>query len=84
GGGTISNCYASGTVTVKTSGYLGGLVGYATGEIIDCYSTANVTGSYVGGLVGGSGDITIKNCKVYGRVEGTSSPGGVLGTAVDG
>jgi hypothetical protein len=52
-GSTITNCYATGAVSVKYN-TVGGLVGdNGPGNIItNCYSTGVVTGSYAGGLVG--------------------------------
>ncbi|MCI7213037.1 MAG: leucine-rich repeat domain-containing protein, partial [Bacillales bacterium] len=58
--GTLENVYASGSLTTtsfKTS-YIGGMVGYSTGSIINSYSDVNVTSTstnlkcYAGGLVG--------------------------------
>jgi hypothetical protein len=41
----ISNSYSTGTITVTSpSSQTGGLVGYADGNISNCYSTANVKG----------------------------------------
>ncbi len=57
-GGTLTNVYASGTVTIGgSSGAIGGLVGSNQGTISDSGSSVNVTGpsvatSDVGGLVG--------------------------------
>lgn len=63
-GGTITDCYAIGTVTVRSPAadfypaYAGGLAGYNTGTITNCYSTCDVSAatlkyrSYAGGLVG--------------------------------
>ena len=56
GGDTITQSYATGSVTATdvNDGYnVGGLVGIATGAIVDSYETGNVTGNgAVGGLVG--------------------------------
>ncbi|MCK5559371.1 MAG: hypothetical protein KAJ51_02215, partial [Thermoplasmata archaeon] len=53
--GTISNCYAMGSVTGW--GFLvGGLVGSAGGSISNCYATGIVSGfRYIGGLIGSGG-----------------------------
>ena len=51
--GTLSNCYANGSVVGKSS--TGGLVGTYQGRITNSYSTVNVkesNGGYAGGLVG--------------------------------
>jgi hypothetical protein len=92
--GTIENCCASGTIT-GTIDPVGGLVGqngiFANGgTIIDCYSTANVSGSSdVGGLVGAQGEMSgyggvrsyIINCYARGTVDASSSgdAGGLVG-----
>ncbi len=80
--GSINNCYSMGTV----SGYynVGGLVGYlgAGGNIVNCYSTATITGSSgssrIGGLVGYSLN-TITNCYNTGTINGSSRVGGLVG-----
>jgi hypothetical protein len=56
-GSTISNCYATATVTGGDNSWsLGGLVGENYGGTVNCYSTATVTGgdksNGLGGLVG--------------------------------
>lgn len=57
--GTLENVYVSGSLTTtsfKTS-YIGGMVGYSTGSIINSYSDVNATSistnlkCYAGGLV---------------------------------
>ncbi|MCT7604754.1 YDG domain-containing protein, partial [Aliarcobacter butzleri] len=77
--GTISNSYASGTVS-GTSSYVGGLVGdnYA-GAISNSYATGTVSGdSYVGGLVGSNGG-TISNSYSTGTISGNNNVGGLSG-----
>ncbi|MGJ0309895.1 GLUG motif-containing protein [Aliarcobacter cryaerophilus] len=77
--GTISNSYASGTVS-GTSSYVGGLVGdnYA-GAISNSYATGTVSGDrYVGGLVGSNGG-TITNSYASGTVSGNDRVGGLVG-----
>ncbi|MGC3977087.1 MAG: YDG domain-containing protein [Paludibacteraceae bacterium] len=51
--GSISNCYATGSVTAGNSNSVGGLVGYSYRSVItNCYAACTVTGySYVGGLI---------------------------------
>lgn len=58
---TISNCYATGTIT-STTGYTGGLVGWlAYGTMNNCYSNTVVVGnSYNGALIG-----RVQGGKVY-------------------
>jgi len=77
--GTISNCYATGSVTGDD--YLGGLCGYNGygGTITNCYATGSVTGgNYLGGLCGYNGD-TITNCYATGSVTGGNYLGGLCG-----
>lgn len=61
--------YATGNVYGTTAG---GLIGNMDGGmIIDCYSTASVSGQqFVGGLIGTQNSGTIKNCYVVGNVTG--------------
>jgi hypothetical protein len=75
--GTVSNCYATGSVTGNES--VGGLVGRSNGTVSNSHSTGSVTGDeYVGGLVGGSGG-TVSNSYSTGSVTGTWGTGGVVG-----
>ncbi|MGJ0372452.1 YDG domain-containing protein [Aliarcobacter cryaerophilus] len=77
--GTISNSYASGTVS-GTSSYVGGLVGdnYA-GAISNSYATGTVSGHrYVGGLVGSNAG-TISNSYSTGTISGNNNVGGLSG-----
>ncbi|MEN6413105.1 MAG: YDG domain-containing protein [Veillonellales bacterium] len=74
-GGSITNCYATGTVLSKafvqdSSGcyyaIVGGLVGYNWGNVNDSYSTGTVTsesnGMYTGGLLGEHNGGTVSHC----------------------
>ena len=66
---------------VGSSWDVGGLVGINDyGNVIDCYSTGEVSGSgeYVGGLVGENGG-EIVNCYSTSKVSGISSVGGLVG-----
>ena len=70
--GTIARCCVQGG---KISG-AGGLVSENNGDITHCYSTAQVSGSYAGGLVGrnmGFGNVTY--CYSAGEVTGNSARG---------
>jgi hypothetical protein len=86
GGGTITNCYSTGSVNADR--YVGGLVGMNYGRISTSYSTATVdASSYVGGLVGGNsggsfgtGVGRVTGCYSSGAVSGSSSVGGLVGT----
>jgi hypothetical protein len=86
-GGTISNCYSTGTVTGHAA--IGGLVGrnYA-GNISNSYSTGSVSGESstgIGGLVGQQHpECTITNsystCSVAGNLAiGSGDIGGLVG-----
>ncbi|WP_295092600.1 GLUG motif-containing protein, partial [uncultured Ruminococcus sp.] len=59
-GGTITNCYNTGTVSGQK--FVSGVCGINNGTITNCYNTGKVRGSYnVGGVCGANGD-TIRNC----------------------
>lgn len=89
-GSTITNCTNKVNVTASTTGsnkkamYIGGVVGYETGEatIENCANAGNISGTiYVGGIVGKmsySAVLTVKNCYNTGTVTGTCN-GGILG-----
>jgi len=80
---TISNCYATGSVTGDFQ--TGGLVGYFNSATIsNCYTTCNVIGSggichYIGGVVGRIDYGTITDCYAAGSVTGSGVVGGLLG-----
>jgi hypothetical protein len=74
--GTISQCYATGSVTGSFSG---GLCGFNTyGTISACYATGAVTGNFSGGLCGFNTYGTIRACYASGAVTGSFS-GGLCG-----
>ena len=63
---TVSDLKNSGNVT-GTQGRVGGLIGYVTGNsestLANSQSSGNITGLYgVGGLVGWSNNVALKNC----------------------
>ena len=73
-GGSISDSYATGSVTGDYS--IGGLVGSGSGSISGSYATGSVTGDYsIGGLVG-SGSGSINASYATGAVTASSSPVG--------
>ena len=79
--GSITSCYASGSVTGSYN-FVGGLCGYNdNGSIISCYASGSVTGTFgsVGGLCGyNRGSIT--SCYASGSVTGTYNyVGGLCG-----
>ena len=82
GASTISNSYASGSVTGSLSD-VGGLAGVNLGAISNSYATGSVTGTAadsVGGLVGsGGGSGSIKNSYATGHVIGATNVGGLSG-----
>lgn len=81
-GGTIENCFASGSVT--GSNYVGGLVGSNsnTGVILGSYSHVNVVGSEcVGSLTGENyNGGTLQNSYATGSVTGSGAVGGLTGS----
>ena len=80
--GTITNCWATGSVRGNVSA-VGGLVGYNhNGTIINSYSFGDVQGGNdVGGLVGANDGLngTITNSYSVGNVRGDSYVGGLVG-----
>ena len=82
-GGTLSNSYATGSVT--GGGAVGGLVGWNDGTVSHSYSTSGVTGgNEVGGLVGENERGTVSNSYATGNVSGTNGVGGLIGMNTDG
>ena len=91
-GGTISRCYASGTVSstgIQANTQVGGLVGINNdangigGKLLNSYSTVNVSAagpsaSVVGGLIGYNYLCDVQNCYATGSVSGTYKYGGAL------
>ena len=91
GGATLTACYATGNVTIESSGtgsyFAGGVVGINTVSTLKaCYAWGSVTGSgsgtlYVGGVTGSNDLGTLTACyHATGDVTGASgSTGGVVG-----
>jgi len=82
--GTVTSCYASGTVsatgTATNDGYIGGLVGYSSKTVSHCYTNTSVTGAYYVGGLAGYNKSTIQNCYALGSVTGTKQyTGGLVG-----
>ena len=82
----ISGSTAGGAVTgaVGLDGFVGGLVGWNNGPIIDSHATGDVTGvNWVGGLVGsnsGAGGVNrISGSTAAGAVTGDDRVGGLVG-----
>ena len=78
-GGTVTNCYNTGSVTGKD--HVGGVAGINEDTVIDCYNVGSINGNkYVGGVVGGnSWDDTVTDCCNTGIVTGKDYVGGVVG-----
>ena len=75
-GGTVKDLGVSGSVSGNN--YVGGVVGYNSGHVKNCYNTGSVSGNSVGGVVGyNSGSVT--NCYNIGDVSGSKYVGGVVG-----
>lgn len=84
GGGTVSRCSVSGTVTGPER--VGGLVGNnRSGDISECYSTATVTATsqIAGGLVSSNWGI-ISDCYAKCTVNSPNFVGGLLGKSESG
>ncbi|MBW6537469.1 MAG: hypothetical protein K0B11_20845 [Mariniphaga sp.] len=83
--GAITNCYATGDVSVNEIGdnvgglVAGGLVSSNYGTIENCYATGRVSGEEdIGGLVGKNNGV-IHECSVTGDVSGVYFTGGLVG-----
>ena len=78
-GGSITNSYATGSVT-GTGSRVGGLVGAGNATITNCYATGSVTGyNYVGGLAGAIEGGSITNSYATASVTGYNYVGGLVG-----
>ena len=86
--GEIWNVGLEGGSVSGDNRYVGGLVGENWGNILNCYSTGDVTGSdngdsYVGGLVGDNWE-SISNCYSTGSVSANGKVGGLVGRNSEG
>ena len=80
-GGTVQNLTVSGSVN-SSGDYVGGIVGWNNGNVINCAFSGSVSGnSYVGGVVGvvGVNSGSVINCYNTGSVNGSIEAGGVVG-----
>ena len=80
---TIEKCSTSGRVFGQDN-YIAGLVGGSNGGVLrTSNSSADVfifsNGSYMGGLVGYAGGITIDQCYATGKIAGNNPRGGLIG-----
>ncbi len=81
-GGSVENLGLEGGSVTGGERYVGGLAGYNSGTVSDCYATGAVSGeSYVGGLVGRNGfyEATVSDCYATGAVSGEWEIGGLVG-----
>jgi len=78
-GGSIWECYATGTILGDF--FTGGLVGanQEGGAILICYADSTVDGNFVAGALVGVNSDTISNCSATGTVFGTTDSGGLVG-----
>ena len=78
--GHISGCANTGSVT--GDGYVGGVVGYATGTIENCENAAVIaaTDSFAAGGIVGRGLGDINDCTNTGTVTGEGTVGGIMGS----
>ena len=85
---SISKSYASGTLTINTSGNQGGLLGLlnasATATIENCWSDHALTipsgSQHAGGIIGcANGKAVIKNTFAKGDIKGSRGLGGIVG-----
>lgn len=83
--GSVSNCYATGTVYLRNVG-AGGLVGGNGGNVSNCHSAVTIPGAtggldgvrQVGGLIGANSG-SISNCYATGAISGRLYIGGLIG-----
>ncbi len=80
-GSNLNKSYSTSTLISSDSQYVGGLVGWlSSGSTInDCYSTSNVTGHYVGGLVGHAETPNISQTYSTGVLTISSDEGDLVG-----
>ena len=91
-GGTISRCFATGSIYINDSGAenIGGLVGVLNGTLKESFAMCDITtnGSYVGGLVGRceADGASINNCYSTGSIDNRSVKyyGGLVGISLAG
>jgi len=84
--GVIEESKALCEVNGREGNYTGGLVGYTSGSIINCYSESIVDAANtwsVGGLAGCSKDNEIKESYATGDVSGDLRTGGLIGMATN-
>ena len=84
-GGTITNCYNTGSISGSENYYrVGGVAAINNGTITNCYNTGSISGSggyAVGGGVAGINSGTITNCYNTGSISGSGDYADVGGVA---
>ncbi|MGF7145902.1 hypothetical protein HNQ56_004350 [Anaerotaenia torta] len=90
--GMLENCYSISNVTCTgsgTSGAVGGVAGWVSGTVQNCYNTGNVTGAGTSVTIGGiAGWVTntgiIQNCFNTGSLTASATGTGILRICVGG
>ncbi len=78
-GGIVQNIGVT-SITITGYNYVGGLVGYSSGTVSNCYATGTVTGeSFVGGLMGSIVYGSVTNCYATGDISAHVDVGGLAG-----
>ncbi len=84
--GTVENCSFSGSISTtgaSTKGYVGGIIGTVNtnGAVIKgCLNTADVSGTYAGGIIGyNKNSATISYCYNTGSITGSTRSAGIAG-----
>lgn len=79
----VIKCSSNAEVTAVAD-YVGGIAGWMSGSIEQSYSEGTLTGvNYVGGLVGYTAVLTIKNSFSLCIITGTEYVGGLIGGSID-
>jgi glucan-binding YG repeat protein len=83
-GGTLRNVSVVQTFIIGEN-YVGGVAGYVSGTVENCFVTGTISGAIgTGGVVGHLYSGTVQNCYSTATVSGGTNVGGVLGTASEG
>ena len=85
---SIKDCFSIGDILAPNgiNAYVGGIIGITSGydntsiiNIVNCYSKGNITGSLVGGIIGGGAPTIITNCFSTGDITGDYTGGIAVG-----
>ena len=78
---SIMSCFVSGSVS-GSSNFVGGIVGYASGIVSNCYTACTVSSKLenVGGIAGRVYNGTVSNCYATGAISGANYCGGIAGS----